>query len=261
MFGTQLFAVRYDELAIQQNDPRNLNLKGSWEQNVKNWFVYKRWKYLEGNLAKGGDGGRQPEEVLAKMRITKKRQAEANPNHYKDLAETGRLKMKELRSSSTGWEQARIEAIKDGIIPGQRSDTQKKVMADPTLRENLSNLNKGKPRIGFGRRRPVRSSEGLEFNSVKEAAAHYKVTDQTVSSALNNSDAIFAFDTFIYFSYLNQEHEQEKNKKRRISSSEGLTFSTITEAAKHYQADWVTIQHAIKQQKNYKGILFTLEFI
>jgi hypothetical protein len=214
------------------------------------------------NLADGGEGGRQPKEVLERVRATKKQQAKNNIEYYKKLAETGHLKMRELRSLDPTWEQERIEAIQAGIKQGQRSETQRQRMQEkPELREQLSLLHKGKPRKGFGRRHPVSSSEGLEFDTVKAAAEYYQVSVSKLSKYLQDTKVFFVDGKPISITYKNPEDAKERHKKRRIKSSEGLEFPSIAKAAQHYNADWVTIQRAIKNKKAYKSVTFSFDLV
>lgn len=214
------------------------------------------------NLADGGDGGRQPDSVLARVSATKKLHVKSNPEYYNNLAKTGSDALQNLRDNNPDWEKARVEAIKLGIKPGQRANSQRKRMLEkPELRKELSTRYKGKPRIGIGRRKPVKCSLGREFDTGKAAAEYYQISPSEVSWSICNADYVLAQEQKIQFSYVNAEDEKERNKRRKVVSSDGLEFSSITAAAKHYNADWVTIQRAIKDKRKYKNVTFSLELI
>jgi hypothetical protein len=133
------------------------------------------------------------------------------------------------------------------------SNTQRTwIAAHPEFKEYLSSIFKGKSRLIPGRQRGCKSSEGLVFASVKDAAQHHDMHPTTITYSLTNKIPVKG----ILFTHSDIQFSEKQHKQRPVKCVEdGTTFLTIKEAARHYNVDWGTVKRAVDQDKPFKGIV------
>ena len=118
--------------------------------------------------------------------------------------------------------------------------------------EHRSKNWKGKSRITPGRQRGCKSSEGLEFISVKKAAQHYNIHPTTITYSLTNKIPVKG----LLFTHLDNQFSKKQHKQRSVKCiKDGNLFLTITDAARYYNVDWGTVKRAVDQGKPFKGII------
>lgn len=121
---------------------------------------------------------------------------EERARHLK-WSEAGHEKMAELRQDQE-WEKARIEAIKDGIKPGQRSVTQTEQMKDPQKRKQISQTMTGRKYDKPRRTRSIRCSRGIVHESTLKAAEYYGLHPNSILKVLKGLRKTNEVDTKDY---------------------------------------------------------------
>jgi hypothetical protein len=120
----------------------------------------------------------------------------------------------------------------------------------PEIREKLRNLWKGKKRLKPCRQRRCISSEGMEFDSVLDAAKYYNLHPNTITDALTKG----ILRKGMTFKYLDEDFILNKNKQRAVIDEDtNEIFFSISEAAEYYNVDWKTVKTAIDSNRPFQG--------
>lgn len=195
------------------------------------------------NICEGGRGG-----------CTTSKEQRAKYQQFLENIKREAEDYRQTQKAATSFTKTKVRLI--NVTPGERAEIQKERMENSQLRERLSQHFKGARKGFIPRTRPCTSSEGLTFDSVKEAAEHYRIHSNTVTWSLTHRHPIDCNGKELLFVYVNQEDYAKGPKERPVRCSDGREFPSVTKAALGAGTTYKTVRRCLEQDRSFNGLTF-----